>query len=167
MSSNKVDIFVKDVSGRNVVATEVWATEAAATAIYAGEPVKNKSTGSPYVIPLADGDPTTSTATPVVGIAKSNGTHTASADGTVEVYVVDANTILAAKAKSSTAADTASEIAALKGKQVVLDLTSGTYTVDTAAANANTNGIVCVGGDHEKGLIYFKIRSFALQGPIA
>jgi hypothetical protein len=167
MSSTKIDIFPKDVAGLTNLPTEVWATEANATAIYPGEPVKNKSTGSPYAIPLADGDPTTSTTTPVIGIAKSQGTHTASADGVVEVYRVAPNTILAAKAKSSSAADTAAEIAALRGKQVVLDLTSSTYTVDTAAANANTNGIVCVGGDHEKGLIYFRFRSFALEGPIA
>lgn len=35
-------------------AVKVWQTEAAATAIYAGEPVKLKVTGSQYVIPLAD-----------------------------------------------------------------------------------------------------------------
>lgn len=151
----------------NALHTETWQTEAAATAILAGEPVKNKSTGSPYAIPLADGDPTTSTATPVLGIAKSDSTQTSTADGVVEVYRVTENTILAAKAKSSTAADTQAEINALCGKQVVLDLTSSAWTVDTAAANANTNGVVCVGGDPDKSVIYFRFRPAVLQGPLS
>lgn len=147
--------------------TEKWQTEANATAILAGEPVKLKAAGSPYVIPLADGEPVIGTTTRVVGIAASNSTQTASADGSVLVYVLEPGMTLKAKAKTSASVDTQSEINALCGDNKVLDLTSSVYTVDEAAANAATNGIVIIGGDPVTKELYFQFRSGALQGPIA
>lgn len=165
MSTN--DIRVKDVGGLNVLPTRVCQTEAGATAIAVGEPVKLKSSGSPYVIPVADAEPVIGTTTEVVGIAKSASTHTASANGTVEVFVPNAQTVFAAKAKSAAAADTLAEILALENDRVLLDLTSSVYTVDTAAGDSATSGIEIVGGNFETSEIYFKFRPSALQGPIA
>lgn len=145
-----------------------WQTEANATAIYAGEPVKLKSSGSPYVIPLADAEPVIGTTTQMVGIAKSDSTQTASADGFIDVYMCDEGDILlAAKAKSAAAFDTVSEINALRGDRVLFDLTSGVYTIDQSAGDTATSGVLIVDGNPTTREVYFKIRTSALQGPIA
>lgn len=141
--------------GADSVPTWRWQTEANATAIYAGEPVKLKAAGSPYVIPAADADFTLGTDTPFMGIAASDGTHTASADGYVDVYMPLPGLIYEAKAKTSTTADTLSEINALCGDRVVFDLTSSTYTVDAAAGDGATNALMIVGGNPDNTTIKF------------
>ena len=98
----KNDVKIVDFAGHNVVPTVTWQTEAAATAIYAGEPVKLKAAGSPYAIPLADAEPVVGTTTVVLGIAASDSTQTASADGTVEVYLPLPGVVYEANAKTST-----------------------------------------------------------------
>lgn len=163
----KNDIRVKDQGGLNVLPTRVCQTEAGATAIKAGEPVKLKAAGSPYVIPLADAEPVIGTTTEVVGIAASDSTHTASADGVIEVYIPTPSVVFEAKAKSAAAVDTLAEVKALENDCLLIDLTSGSYTIDTAAGHANTGGLQVVGGDHTRGVIYFKIRPSAAQGAIA
>lgn len=131
-------------------------TEAAATAIYAGEPVKLKSAGSVYVIPLADGEPVIGTTTLVAGIAAEDSSHTASADGWMEVYLPVPGVTFRAAAKSAAAADTEAEIIALGHKQVVFDLTSSSYTIDTAATHGATNGVLLTGkGDHNRSEVDF------------
>lgn len=165
MSTNNVKVHV--VGGLNAISTRVCQTEAAATAIAVGEPVKLKSSGSSYVIPVADAEPVIGTTTEVVGITKSAGTHTASADGTVEVYIPNSQIVWKCKAKTSTLADTDVEILALENDRVLFDLTSGVYTIDTAAGDVATSGIEIVGGNSATQEIYFKFRSSALQGPIA
>lgn len=162
------NIRIVNNGGSQVAPTIKMLGEAAATDIYAGEPVKVKSAGSKYAIPLADAEPVIGTTTRVIGIAATNSTQTASADG--EVYVYDANNsgiVYAAKAKSSTAADTQAEIDALIGKRVLLDLTSSVYTVDTAASDAAANGVLIVGGNADTQEIYFQLRPAAVEGAIA
>jgi len=162
------NIRIVNAGGSNTVPTLKFLGEAAATAMYAGEPVKAKAAGSKYAIPLADAEPVIGTTTRVLGIAATNSTQTASADG--EVYVYDANDtqiVYAAKAKSSAAADTQAEIDALIGKRVLLDLTSSEYTVDTATADGNTNGVIIVGGNPDTAEIYFQFRPAAVEGDIA
>jgi len=161
----KNDIKFKD-AGVTLKAVE-WQTEANATAILGGEPVKLKATGSPYVIPLADAEPVIGTTTRVVGIAAGPSSQTASADGTVMVYELDPTMVLRAKAKTAASVNTASEIAALCGDNKLMDLTSSVYTVDEAAANAAANGIVIIGGDPVTQELYFQFRASALSGPIA
>lgn len=140
-----------------VSTTEVFLTEAAATAIYAGEPVKLKAAGSEYVIPLADADPVLGTDTSFVGIAASDSNHTSGADGEIEVYLLQPGVVYACKAKSATAFDTAAEIKALKNTKVLFDLTSSTYTVDTGASADTENGLIIIGGDADTSTVYFMI----------
>lgn len=163
----KMNVRVKTPNGALTVPVIVCNTEAAATNIKAGEPVKLKTAGSKYVIPLADAEPVIGTTTAVVGIAASTSTETASADGTVSVYQVKPDTIIVTKAKSSTAADTEAEIIALKNKKVLLDLTSSTYTIDTGASDGATNGVIIVGGNADRKEIWFQFRPAALEGAIA
>lgn len=160
------NVRLKTAGGMQSVPVIVCNTEAAATNIKAGEPVKAKADGSTYVIPVADAEPIIGTTTNIVGIAASTSTETASADGTVSVYQITPETILVAKAKSSTAADTEAEITALKGKRVLFDLTSSTYTIDTAVADADVNGLIVVGGNADRKEIWVQVRNSAIEGDI-
>lgn len=133
-------------------------TEAGSTAFYAGEPVKLKAAGSPYAIVCVDGDLTIGTDTVFIGIAASDSTHTASADGVVRVYMVTATTVLRAKAKTYSTVDTQSEINALCGDRVVLDLTSSTWTIDAAAGDNSANAFYILGGDPVRGTLDVSCR---------
>lgn len=136
-------------------------TEAGATDIKAGEFVKWKANGSPYVIPLADADGVIGTVVALVGLAKSDSTHTAAVDGYVDVYLPVPGVVYEIKAKTATAADTQAEIDALCGDRVIIDLTAGAYTLDTAAGEAQTSPFTIVGGDPEKKTLYVTLRSGA------
>lgn len=133
-----------------------YRTEAAATAILAGEPVKIGGTSNAYVIPSADAEPVTSAPT-FVGIADSDSVHTSTADGDIKVLLASPLLIFEAKAKSSAAVDTQAEINAILNDLVAFDLTSSSYTVDTASA-ASTNGLIIVGGNPILGTVFFRVR---------
>jgi hypothetical protein len=116
--------------------------------IAAGVPTKgaDAAAASPWtgaVSVMVDGDGSTSQR--FTGIAKSNSTETASAAGTVELWEPFPGIIYNGYAKTSSTADTAAKILALKGKRVVFDLTTGDWTVDAAAADAKANSVVCLG----------------------
>jgi len=154
----KGDIKIVDAGGHNVVPTWNWQTEAAATAIKAGEPVKLKAAGSPYVIPLADDDLTIGTDTAMVGVAASDGTHTASADGSIEVYLPLAGVVYEMKATTAANVDTEAEINALRGDRVTMDLIAGVYTLDENVGDGVNNAFYIVGGDASNRTLRFSIR---------
>lgn len=108
----------------------------------------------------ADDSPTTvGTATNVhfAGLSKSDSTETASAAGNVQLWAPMPGILYGAKAKSAAAVDTAAEIIALLNKRVFLDLTTGAWTVDTAATDAITNGVIIYGGDPAANQVFFAI----------
>lgn len=108
----------------------------------------------------ADGSPTTvGTATNVhfAGLAKSESNETASVAGNVTLWAPMPGILYAAKAKSAAAVDTQAEIIALLNKRVILDLTASAWTVDTAATDAITNGVLIMGGDPQANLVYFAL----------
>jgi hypothetical protein len=118
--------------------------------IAAGSPAKtaDAAAASPYlgtVVPMVDGDGTTSQR--FCGVAKTDSTDTASADGVVQLWLPLPGMLYRAKVKTSTGADTQAEVDALSGKRVVFDLTTSVWTVDAAAADAVVNNVVIVGGD--------------------
>lgn len=141
--------------------TEVWQTEAGATDILAGEPVKLKAAGSPYVIPLATGDLTIGTDTAFVGIAVADSTHTATADGTVEVLLPLPGITYKMAADTAANVDTETEIKALEGDRVVMLLASGSYTLDEDAGDGANNAFYIRGGNPSTGELYFQIRNDA------
>ncbi len=155
------NVQIKDVGGKNTVQTRVFHTEANATAIKLGEPCKLKSAGSGYIIPLADAEPVIGTTTAVVGIAAGDSNHTASADGTIEVYIPSDGMIYRAKAKTAADIDSAAKLLGKTNDRVLFDLTSSVYTIDTAAADDAANGVVIVGGVVASGLVDFVIRESA------
>ena len=109
------------------------------------------------VIPMVDGDGTTSQR--FTGIAKNTSSDTASAAGVVELWIPQADLIYAGKAKVASNANTLALISGLFGKRVKFDLTAGTWTVDTAQADASTNCVVIVGGDYQTSTIYFTVAN--------
>lgn len=126
--------------------------------IAAGTPTKaaDAAAASPYLgttVPMVDGDGTTSQR--FTGIAKSDSTDTATADGAVQVWLPLPGMIYQGKAKTASTADTQAEIDALSGKRVVFDLTSTTWSVDAAAADAVANNVVIIGGDYRKNTLQF------------
>ena len=134
-----------------------------AQSINAGEPTigadANAASWTGAVKIAADADPTTASGHRFTGIAKSDSSDTVAAAGYVDVWLPIPATIYAGKSKSATATDTQAEIDALKFKRVVFDLTSTTWSVDTAAADALTNGVLIVGGDYTKSMVYFMIAT--------
>ena len=163
----KGDIDFYDVSGKNTVPTRTYQTEGGEADINAGEPVKLKTAGSQYVIPLATAEPVIGTTTQVIGVAASDSTHTASADGTISVYVPDTQVVWRCKATTPANIDTEAELNALQNDRVTFDLTTGTFTVDENEGDAVDHGLQIVGGDTETGDIHFTIRSGAIEGPVA
>lgn len=156
------DIAIYRAGGQLLTTTAAVASGTVAS-ISSGEPTKpSGATGSVTgtVVLLADGDPTTvGTATNAhfSGLAKSNSNETASVAGNVTLWAPLPGILYAAKAKSAAAVDTAAEIIALLNKRVVLDLTSSTFTVDTAATDAITNGVIIYGGEPQSNLVFFAI----------
>ena len=153
------DIQIKDVGGKNTVQTRVFKTEAGATAIKLGEFVKLKTAGSAYVIPLADADGVIDTMTRIVGLAAGDSNHTASADGQIAVYMPSDNYIYRAKAKTASDIDTVAKLNGKLNDRVIIDLTGGTYTIDTGAADTATSPFVIVGGDIVAGTVDFVLRN--------
>lgn len=156
----KNDIKIVDTGGYQNIPAIKMQTEANATAIYAGEPVKLKAAGSPYVIPWADADITPGTDTNFIGLAASDSTQTATADGYVMVYPMAPTVIFEAKAKTGTNVDTQAKIDAMCGDRKIIDLTSSTYTVDDGAADAVGNALFIVGGDPVKKTLRFMVRPY-------
>jgi len=143
----KSDVQIVDGAGVPTP-TRKFRVEAAATAILVGEPVKIGGTGSNYVIPLADGDPEVGTDR-MVGIAASASNETASADGTVEVYMIlPDSTVMRAKATTGTNIDTDAELLLLLNDSVTFDFSSSTYTIDeNEGDDPNVHGLIIVDGD--------------------
>lgn len=130
----------------------------AAASIAIGTPTKEGSAGAVAI--MVDGDGTTSQR--FSGIAKSTSTDTASANGTVQLYRPLDGVVYAGLPTVAGAADAQSEIDALMGKRVVFDLTSGDWTIDSAASDAATNTVVIVGGQPEHDVLYFQVSPTGL-----
>jgi len=130
------------------MATIATATLGVVGAITAGAPTRgvDATAANPWfgsVTVMTDGQGTTSQR--FTGIAKGNSNETVSATGTVELYEPFPGIVYNGFTKASTSADTAAEIIALRGKRVVFDLTTGDWTVDAAAADAQVNCVTLLG----------------------
>lgn len=139
-------------------ATGVLVAAGTAQSIGAGVPTEGADaaaaswTGAVNV--MADGEGSTSQR--FTGIAKSKSTETASAAGSVDLWLPLPGIIYSGFAKTASTADTAAEIQALFGKRVVFDLTAGNWTVDAAATDAVANSVIIYSGDPtDKTLTFF------------
>ncbi len=117
---------------------QTYAVAASSTLIYSGEPVA-KALGGAAVTPLATNSPVVGTDY-VAGVATSTSTNTASAAGTVQVVPPSTDTVFLIAPKVAATWDTQAEYDALVGDRVLLDLTTGTYTI--LASDSANNGCV-------------------------
>lgn len=122
----------------------------AAASIDRGAPTKEDTT---EVAIMADGEGTT--AQQFSGLAKSVSTDTAAAAGKVKLYLPLPGLVYVGSPKVAGAADTEAEILAIAGKRIVLDLTTGDWTVDSAAADDIGNAVVIIGGNPNEDKVYF------------
>lgn len=126
-----------------------------AATIDQGIPTKTGSAGG--IVPMVDGNGTTSER--FTGMAATVSTDTASAAGEVFTYEPFAELIYTGSPLSATAANTAAKIDALKYKRVVFDLTSTTWTVDSAAADNAANCVIITGGSFQDNILDFVVMS--------
>lgn len=128
-----------------------------ATAIYAGEPVQ-RSLGGTSVFAASPNTPSVGTHY-FVGVALTNSTQTATANGSVTVLPITMETTYLIKPKVAATWDTQTEYDDLVGKRVLIDLTSGSYTL-LATDNVN-NGCIIMPLDVAKypGMIAFAFRN--------
>ncbi len=153
------DVSIISPGGANLPSAWRYRTEAASTAINAGEPVGVGGTGTNYVAALADAKPITSDAN-FAGIAATTSTQTASADGVVDVFMPVTGVVYSCKAKTASTFDTDAEILAVLNDNVYFDLTAGVYTIDVANASAGGTGALrIVGGDPMTSTVFFMSKS--------
>lgn len=113
---------------------------ASATTIKEGEPVGIAALGDTAVIPMATNSPAATGL--MVGIATGNSTNTATAAGYVDVILTRPSQTWLVRPKVAASWNTQAEYDALVGKRVLVDLTTGTYTL--LATDGATNGVVVV-----------------------
>ena len=155
---SNADIGVKETGGRNSLPTDRWVVASGQTElIEAGEPAK-VTDDEGEVILLVDADLTIGTDKTMSGIAARSSTETSSASGYSDQFLPLPDIQWEVKALTSSTADTQSEIDALIGHMVIIDLTSSVFTMDAGASTGTSNAFVIVGGDPKRATIWFRIR---------
>ena len=139
---------------------DVYACAANTTVINAGEPVAialGNSTGN-VVTAAATNTPVVATDF-YVGIAATTSTQTASAAGTVRVMKFASNNSFLIKPTVAATWDTQTEYDALVSARVLIDLTTGSYTL--LASDGSTHGCVVMPLDVMKfpGKVCFNFRN--------
>jgi hypothetical protein len=155
------DIKILKDGAFGVVGSRKYAVSSSATKLNAGEPVKKElGTSGIVVAPAATNFPQVGTDY-MVGIAASNSTHTSTATGTVEVIPLVPGQVYLISPKVAATYDTQDKYDALVGSRVLIDLTSGSYTI--LAADAAGNGCVIEPLDVAKypGKVAFSVRAGA------
>jgi hypothetical protein len=126
--------------------------------------VKWASNGSPYVIPCV-GTHAIGTAVAIVGLTASTGTHTAAADGYIDVYMPLPGVIYEGYASTASNIATQALLDAYAGDRVPMEISAttlaGDWTIDENGAEGQTNPFLIVGGDPVAGTIKFMIRTGA------
>lgn len=132
------DIFPFDTSYIKFGGSLKYLVASGTTAsINPGEPVQ-KAAGAAKVARAATNFPTTTLR--VVGVAASTSTETASAVGTVDVVPATNGQIWLIKPNSAAAWNTQAGYNALVGARVLIDLTTGSYTI--LASDLASNGCI-------------------------
>lgn len=154
----KNDVKIVDTGGHiNVPVIEYLVddrTTSSDTQIFAGEPVKILAgAGGNYAGHLADGDPEIGTDI-FLGIAASDSTETATANGTVQVYMPLPGVVYRCKATTTT--NLADGVVL---DTVCFDLSGTTYTVDeNEGTDENVHGLRIIGYDATAGTVDFVIQ---------
>lgn len=160
-TSNVKNITILNQLSPSYSVSSVLVSAGAVGTIAAGTPTKMAMTVSSAtwygdVIPMIDADGTT--AQRFAGVAQSTSTDTASAAGSVNLYLPYPGVLYAALAKTSTTFDTQAEVDAAFGKGVFFDLTSSVWTVDVGATPAQVNCVIITGGDYRTATVNFNYK---------
>ncbi len=123
-----------------------YAFDSSTTTVKAGEPV-NKALGSAFVTQAATNQPVVATDF-FAGIAATTSTNTSTAVGTVKVTKMVSGQSYLIAPTAPTSWDTQAEYDALVGDRVLLDLTTGVFTI--LAADSATYGCVVMPLDIKK-----------------
>lgn len=132
------DLIVLEQASMTGRGARTYKVAAGATTINPGEPVifGNRTTvtvtAMPNNNPVANSDY-------FVGIAATTSTQTSGTAGYVGVYPIDSNTTYLIKPKVAATWDTQAEYDALVNSSVLIDLTSGSYTL--LASDSTNNGV--------------------------
>lgn len=133
-------------------------TSGATATIKPGEPVKRGGTGGNYVTLLATGEPVITA--PMMGIAVTESTETASADGEVQVFIPTPG-VSVMRADATTSGNLANGIL---NDTVAFDLTGGVFTVDEDEGDdPNVHGLEILGFDADAGTVDFTVRGYAQE----
>jgi hypothetical protein len=95
----------------------------------------------------------------MLGVAATDGTHTASADGTIDIYVLTPEVLMECAVATPGNMDTDAELLAILNDRVAFDLSASTYTLDEDQGDASTNGLRIVSGDIGAGTVKFRLLS--------
>jgi hypothetical protein len=155
MATNDIKLYKEGPFG--AIGTLRLGVQAGSTAINQGEPVMT-TLGATHVVVMTTNKPVVSTDY-LVGIAMSAGTHTSTAEGTVDVMPLVPGQVWTISPKVAASWDTQAEYDALVGSRVLIDLTAGSYTI--LAADNSTYGCVIMPMDVSKhpGQIAFAFRN--------
>ncbi len=134
MSVNDITLFRNPYSQSS--GSIRYAVAASATIIYPGEPVA-QALGGYVVTQMATNKPVIKTDF-LAGIATSQSTNTAAAAGTVDVMPILPGMVFLISPNVAATWDTQAEYDLLVGDRVLLDLTSGVFTI--LAADGSTYG---------------------------
>lgn len=151
------DIQIYSEGAFGYIGDESYAVASGTTAsIKAGEPV-SKGLGLAVVSAMATNKPVVATDF-LAGISASTSTETTGAAGIVKVTKMDVNMTYLITPNAPTSWDTQAEYDALVGDRVLIDLTTGTYTI--LATDGATSGCVIMPLDIKKypGKVRFTFR---------
>lgn len=152
------DIKIVSTGGRNTIPVRTFNTEAN-TLLEEGDLVKIGGTGNNFVVKIANGDPEVGTDR-IVGVTKSASTDTASAPGTVDVYMIDNRTIL--RADAETGANLATGIL-LDSVACDVDGVTGKITIDeNEGDDPDVHGCVILSYNADEDTVDFVIKTGAL-----
>lgn len=130
-------------------------TTSSDTQIFPGEPVKVSGN---FVAHVATAEPTN--AAPMLGIAVSESTETATADGEVQVFVPTPG-VAVMRIDAHTPGNLALGIL---NDCVTFDLTSTTYTInEDEGTDPNVHGLEILSYDADEGTVDFTIRGYASE----
>lgn len=156
------DIRIQSTAGANVLPTYSWKIASGTPiTVKAGEPTKAGGTSSNSAVLLADADLVIGTGQTFLGVAAKDSTETASVAGAVDLYMPLPGVVYEVAAKTATNANTAALILAMSGQYQIIDLTTSTFTMDTAAGDGAASAFLIVGGNPITSTVYFMVRSDA------
>jgi len=158
MAANDVKILGRLPNTRQYRVNDT--TTSSDTQLLVGEPVKVAGNFATHV---ATAEPVITA--PMLGIVAKASTETSTADGVVDVYVVEPGvTLLETKAHTPANIDSDAKLLGVLNDSVTYDLTTGTYTInEDEGTDPNVHGLQIVDGDIVEGTLSYVVKGYACE----